>query len=214
MGEQNGTRVLLLVTLLLLILSSVSASLKSTNNNNNDDDSDNDNIVRDKDQENKDRQYDDLNNDDGEGSGQEGECRSSGQHMPDEHADEIDYPLPTLLFLFLEHKTLEDVYATVLKPMMPNQGTQGYFPPSPTIIEDYGRIVLDMMRIDGSQSLSLCGQIDLRSLVGKYRMGLFIDQDNGRTYCLFVTTPIKYPWGNVIVDVGVHQRKVDKKIIV
>uniref|UniRef100_A0A7S4EH39 Fungal lipase-like domain-containing protein n=1 Tax=Pseudo-nitzschia australis TaxID=44445 RepID=A0A7S4EH39_9STRA len=45
-----------------------------------------------------------------------------------------------------------------------------------------------------------CDQIDLRSLKGKYRIGTFVDGDNGRSYCILATTSMNYPWGNVIVD--------------
>jgi hypothetical protein len=45
-----------------------------------------------------------------------------------------------------------------------------------------------------------CARIDLRSLTGMYRIGTFVDRDNGRSYCILATTSIEYPWGNVVVD--------------
>ena len=92
---------------------------------------------------------------------------------------------------------------------MINRGTDGYIQPGANVVADFERIVLDMMMIGHPQSPSRldppspqpsCGQIDLRSLKGMYRIGTFVDQDNGRSYCILATTSIRYPWGNVIVD--------------
>lgn len=109
---------------------------------------------------------------------------------------------------FEDLSTLEEVWS-VLKPLVPNRGTDGYIQPGANVVADFERIVLDMMMIGHPQSPSRldppspqpsCGQIDLRSLKGMYRIGTFIDQDNGRSYCILATTSIRYPWGNVIVD--------------
>uniref|UniRef100_A0A7S0YCX2 Uncharacterized protein n=1 Tax=Pseudo-nitzschia delicatissima TaxID=44447 RepID=A0A7S0YCX2_9STRA len=54
---------------------------------------------------------------------------------------------------------------------------------------------------------SSCDSIDLRSLKGKYRIGTFVDGDNGRSYCILATTSILYPWGNIIVDLDASSSK-------
>lgn len=124
--------------------------------------------------------------------------------------------------------TLEDVWST-LKALVPNRGSNGYIEPEATVLADFERIVLDMMMIghegfrgeskgDNHHGLendcvagvsshlplrnpsTSCDTIDLHSLKGKYRIGTFVDGDNGRTYCVLATTSISHPWGNVIVD--------------
>ena len=142
--------------------------------------------------------------------------------------------------LFADLSTLEEVYSIVLKPLIPNKGTDGYIQPEAKVIADFKCIVLDMMMIDNdndnrrqkkkkndddddeeeeeeeeakdddgddnkndacrSHPRVSCGRIDLRSLTGMYRIGTFVDRDNGRSYCILATTSIEYPWGNVVVD--------------
>ncbi len=133
--------------------------------------------------------------------------------------------------------TLEEVWSD-LKVLVPNRGSNGYIQPEPIIVQDFERIVLDMMMIghkgcfrrlesqqneknahgcpedcpldhdsDRRSPPSSCDSIDLRSLKGKYRIGTFMEGDNGRSYCILATTSILYPWGNVIVDLDASSSK-------
>ena len=130
---------------------------------------------------------------------------------------------------FENSSTLEDVWSE-LKQLLPRRGTQGYIQPKPNIIADFERIVLDMMMIgqgwyenDDKDMLvrddytlefqttrknppTSCNLINLRSLKGMYRVGNFVDMENGRSYCILATTSIMYPWGNVIVDLDASSR--------
>ena len=127
---------------------------------------------------------------------------------------------------FANASTLEDVWND-LKAFVPNRGSNGYVQPKNEIIELFGKIVLNMLTIGQADVLKKaqkdwfwidcngealvdryglvrapdsCESIDLGSLKGKYRIGTFVDRDNGRKYCILATTSILYPWGNVIVD--------------
>ena len=127
---------------------------------------------------------------------------------------------------FQNASTLEDVWSD-LKLLVPNRGTEGYIPPEATVVTDFERIVLDMMmasqrhnvigdiekmdheknqydndhsRLHTPSSSPSCDHIDLRSLKGTYRIGIFVDRENGRRYCILATTSILYPWGNVVID--------------
>ena len=125
---------------------------------------------------------------------------------------------------FENASTLEDVWSD-LKLLVPNRGSDGYIPPEAMVVADFENIVLEMMMVgqrynfpgdnekdheknqhdnDDSRvhtsSSSSCDDIDLRSLKGMYRIGTFVDRENGRSYCIFATTSILYPWGNVVVD--------------
>jgi hypothetical protein len=124
---------------------------------------------------------------------------------------------------FENASTLEDVWSD-LKLLVPNRGTDGYIQPEAIVVADFERIVLDMMTVDQrynfrgdnerdhekhhdndnsrlhTPSTPPCDHIDLRSLKGMYRIGTFVDTENGRSYCILATTSILYPWGNVVVD--------------
>jgi hypothetical protein len=92
--------------------------------------------------------------------------------------------------------TLDDIYISVLKPLMPEKESGApYVIPDETTLLDFEHVVLDMMKDD-----TPCQYINLRSLTNKYRIGTFTDRANRRTYCILATTSAMYPWGNVIVD--------------
>ncbi len=127
---------------------------------------------------------------------------------------------------FENASTLEEVWND-LKSLVPSRGSNGYIEPENNIIQDFGQIVLDMLKIGQAdvlkeaqkdwfwidcngdvlvdrygliRSQDSCESIDLRSLTGKYQIGTFVDSENGRSYCILATTSTLYPWGNVVVD--------------
>ena len=121
---------------------------------------------------------------------------------------------------FFENASTLEVVWSDLKLLVPNRATNGYIEPEAVIVEDFERIVLDMLTIghgcfqrdneedyydhDGCLSApSSCESIDLRSLKGKYRIGTFLDGENGRNYCILATASIVHPWGNVFVDLDI-----------
>lgn len=135
--------------------------------------------------------------------------------------------------LFGNASTLEEVWSD-LKFLVPNRGSNRYTQPTSIVVRDFERIVLDMLTIGhngcfrrpeseqneknthgcpedcplhDSDPPSSCDSIDLGSLKGKYRIGTFVDGDNGRSYCILATISILYPWGNVIVDLDAASSK-------
>ena len=107
--------------------------------------------------------------------------------------------------VFSNRSTLEEVYDEELKPLILQRGSNKYIAPNTTVLNDYESIVFDMMMTTSTgasskNSSNCCCDINLRTLIGKYQIGTFVDEENGRTYCIFATTSMEFPWGNVIVD--------------